>query len=36
MGGGTGVEELQDVKEGRHKSGLAPSKCRRIVLVLVW
>lgn len=32
MGGGTGVEELQDVEEGRHKSGLAPRKCRRIVL----
>lgn len=34
MGGGTGVEELQDAEEGRHKSGLAPSKCRRIVLGL--
>lgn len=32
MGGGTGVEELQDVEEERHKSGLAPRKCRRIVL----
>lgn len=27
-----GVEELQDVEEGRHKSGLAPGKCRQIVL----
>lgn len=28
MGGRTGDEELQDVEKGRHKSGLAPSKCR--------
>lgn len=34
MGGGTGVEELQDAEERRHKSGLTPSKCRRIVLGL--
>lgn len=31
MGGGTRVEELQDVEEEKHKSGLALSKCRRIV-----
>lgn len=30
-----GVEELQDVEEGRPKSGLAPSKCSQIVLGLV-